>query len=175
MNDKSDKPLDAVLYDSVQMTRPLARHITAAVEAGLAGTGVSVGMRAVLEMVHRNGPMTIPEMAQRLQLKRQFVHRMTGEAMTAGLLETLPNPSHRRSHFFQVTSSGRAVIQEIRASETQHLRAFLGQVSKADVEAHARIQKALNLFFSGASTNALADGRENGESTVTGRSSVDIG
>ncbi len=146
---RAGEPAD-LLYESVQITRPLLRHITAAVEAGLSGTGISVGMRAVLEVLHRNGPMTVPEMTARLQLKRQFVHKMASEAATAGLLEALPNPAHRRANYFGVTARGRAAITRIRDAETQRLKQFLAHVPKGDIEAHARVQKALNLFFAGA-------------------------
>lgn len=143
--------IDELLYEAVQITRPLVRHITAAMEAGLAGTGVSAGMRAILEVVHRNGPMTVPEMTDRLQLKRQFVHRMVSDALACGFLEALPNPAHKRAHYFGITPAGRAAVIKIRDAEKAQLRAFLKNVPAADIEAHARIQRALNLFFAGVS------------------------
>lgn len=143
--------IDELLYEAVQITRPLMRHIAAALEAGMADTGISTGMRAILEVVHRNGPMTVPEMTERLQLKRQFVHRMVSDAVGCGLLEALPNPAHKRAHYFCVTPAGRTVVVRIRDAEKQRLRAFLKEVPAADIEAHARIQKALNLFFAGVS------------------------
>ncbi len=141
--------LDDLLYETVQMTRPLLRHITAAMEAGLAGTGVSAGMRALLEVIHRNGPMTVPEMTERLQLKRQFVHKTAVDAVDAGFLEAMPNPAHKRAHFFAITARGRAAVIRIRDQETRWLRDFLRQFPREDIEAHSRIQKALNLFFAG--------------------------
>jgi DNA-binding MarR family transcriptional regulator len=141
--------IDELLYEAVQITRPMMRHVTAAMEAGLAGTGISAGMRAILEVVHRNGPMTVPEMTVRLQLKRQFVHKVAADAVAAGLLETVPNPSHRRAHFFAVSAKGSAAIVRIRDQETRWLRDFARQFPKEDIEAHARIQKALSLFFAG--------------------------
>ncbi len=66
------KDMTDLLYQGIQTTRPLLRHITAAVEKKLEGTGVTVGQRAVLEVLLNNPEQTAPEITATLQLKRQF-------------------------------------------------------------------------------------------------------
>ena len=59
--------------EAMAATDPLLRDLAAAVQAGLAGTGISMGMRAVLEAVYRNGPMSAGEMGERLGLESMWL------------------------------------------------------------------------------------------------------
>ena len=61
------------LYQLVWVSRPLMQAAEAAVEQGLEGTGLTVRMRAVLEMLHRQGDLTVPDIAQKLEIQRQYV------------------------------------------------------------------------------------------------------
>ncbi len=137
----------AQLYQGVQLTRPLLRHITAAVEAELAGTGVSVGMRAVLEALSEADTATLPDLTARLGLKRQFIHRMLAEALNIDMAEALPHPRRRNGHTYRLTRRGRATIERIRARENARLAEFLGRISADDVAPFLRVQAALNHFF----------------------------
>ena len=135
--------------EAMAATDPLLRDLAAAVQAGLAGTGISMGMRAVLEAVYRNGPMSAGEMGERLGLEPAFVHRMAGSAEAAGLLEPMPDPAHREAHFFQITREGRMAVHRIRDGETRYLRRIAREEQNPDPGAQARIHKALELFFAG--------------------------
>ena len=139
-------------HDSAsQAADPLLTDIAAAIEAGLAGTGVTPGMRAVLEVVYRNGPMSAAEMGDRLRLTPAFVHRMADLAEAAGLLEPMPDPAHRNAPFMQITRKGRMTVWRIRDGEAQHLRAIARMAPHGGSDAGARIRKALDLFFAGES------------------------
>ncbi|WP_025896505.1 MarR family transcriptional regulator [Kordiimonas gwangyangensis] len=89
------KSLDLTLYDAVQTTRPLIRNIVAAVDATLKGTGVTVGVRAVLEVLFAADNASLPEVTKHLNLTRQFAHRMLGEAADAGFVERKPSPTRK--------------------------------------------------------------------------------
>lgn len=139
---------------AVPAANPLLRDIEAAVGAGLAGTGISMGMRAVLEAIYRNGPMSAAEMGERLRLKPAFVGRMAAAAVKMELLEALPNPAHRNAHFFQITRKGRMAVLRIRDGESRYLKNIPRDDEPAGPEGtHARIHKALDLFFAGAGSN----------------------
>ena len=150
MIDKKPKPED-MLYEAIQLTRPLLRHITATVEAQIEESGISVGQRAVLEVLGRDGPLTAPDITLRLQLKRQFVARMLKEARKKDLVEPRDNPDHARAHFYALTPWGRAAIEKIRTREMDLVRDFASRFSDADIEAHHTIQAALNDWFAGLS------------------------
>ncbi|WP_109310926.1 MarR family transcriptional regulator [Ruegeria sp. AU67] len=65
-----------MLFAGIQLTRPLLRYIKTRVEAGLDGTGVSVGERAILEVLLSAQQATAPELTQIMQVKRQLVGRL---------------------------------------------------------------------------------------------------
>jgi DNA-binding MarR family transcriptional regulator len=65
----------------------------ACVEAGLEGTELTVRMRAVLEILRRHGDQTVPDIAARLEIKRQYVQLMVNEVLAGGFVEQRANPS----------------------------------------------------------------------------------
>ncbi|AUR05956.1 putative HTH-type transcriptional regulator YusO (plasmid) [Phaeobacter inhibens] len=105
------------LHQLIWMSRPLMQAAEACVEAGLVGTNLTVRMRAVLEMLHKYGEQTVPEIAARLEIKRQYVQIMCNETLTSGLVEQRPNPRHKRSPVLALTDHGRTLIEEIISNE----------------------------------------------------------
>ncbi|RED52275.1 DNA-binding MarR family transcriptional regulator [Aestuariispira insulae] len=135
------------LYQAVQQTRPLLRHITGAVEAGLDETGLTVGLRAILEGLLLTGEASLPELTARLQLKRQFVHKMLGEGQEKSLVEALPHPRRKNGHHYRLSPQGRNLIEEIRARELRAMATFAQGFSSREIAAFIRVQAALNGFF----------------------------
>src|SRR5688572_13465052 len=91
------------LYAIIRHVRPLHRRLARTVEEHPEGTGVSVGMRAVLERVDDDGPQTVPQMARSLGLARQFIQRTVDDLLARGLLEKRENAGHKRSPFLALT------------------------------------------------------------------------
>ena len=141
------KSLDLTLYDAVQTTRPLIRNIILAVDATLKGTGVTVGTRAVLEVLLATGDASLPEVTTHLNLTRQFAHRMRGEAADGGFVERKQNPQRKGAYIYGLSRKGREAIEVIRAQEQENLREFMKNHSEADLRAFCRVQTALNRFF----------------------------
>ncbi|MCV3273942.1 MarR family winged helix-turn-helix transcriptional regulator [Roseobacter sinensis] len=105
------------LHQLIWMSRPLMQAAEACVEAGLVGTNLTVRMRAVLEMLDKYGEQTVPEIAARLEIKRQYVQIMCNETLASGLVEQRPNPRHKRSPVLALTDHGRTLIEEIISNE----------------------------------------------------------
>ncbi|MGQ3673957.1 MarR family winged helix-turn-helix transcriptional regulator [Xanthobacter sp. TB0139] len=89
----------------------------ACVEVGLEGTGLTVRMRAVLEILRTYGSQSVPEIAARLEIKRQYVQLMVNETLTCGFTEQRPNPRHMRSPLLALTDRGHDLIDDIIAKE----------------------------------------------------------
>ena len=128
-----------MLYNITWMSRPLMQAAEAAVEHGLQGTGLTVRMRAVLEILHRHGAATVPEIAQRLEIKRQYVQLMVNDTLAEALTEQRPNPRHKRSPHLALTGKGQALIDRVIASEMALMSELAGDVSERDTEAALRI------------------------------------
>ncbi|MDQ0597262.1 DNA-binding MarR family transcriptional regulator [Streptomyces canus] len=109
--------------------------------------GVSVGVRSVLVLLHRYGPMTVPQMSRLMTLTRQFVQRMTNEAMERGWAEATANPAHQRSSLIRSTEDGEAVITAILAREHALNRQVGGDLTEAELTACARVLKEMLRTF----------------------------
>jgi DNA-binding MarR family transcriptional regulator len=112
------------LAEVFDLVGPVYRRAQRKVEEDAPVHGLSVGMRAALNLLRERGPMTVPQMSRAQALSRQFVQRMVNEAAARSLAETIPNPAHKRSPLVRLTSEGSAAIDALVA----HERALLGQV-----------------------------------------------
>ncbi|MFF7855252.1 MarR family transcriptional regulator [Streptomyces sp. NPDC007904] len=143
MNDV-DRPLPpdelagrlTAVYDLVG---PLYRRAQRSVEQGLTADGLSVGVRAVLTLLHGNGPMTVPQMGRAQAISRQFVQRMVNDAAAQGLVESIPNPAHRRSSLIRLAPRGRAVVTAVLEREHRLLREVGGDLTDAEVTTCVRV------------------------------------
>ncbi|WP_238936031.1 MarR family winged helix-turn-helix transcriptional regulator [Sulfitobacter mediterraneus] len=94
----------------------------AAVERGLEGSGLTVRMRAVLEILADGGAATVPDVAQRLEIKRQYVQLMINDTHAAGFTEAVPNPRHQRSKLIALTEAGQRLITQVMEREKELLQ-----------------------------------------------------
>ncbi|MDQ0407834.1 DNA-binding MarR family transcriptional regulator [Streptomyces sp. DSM 40167] len=139
-------PPDALarrLTEVYDLVGPLYRRAQRGVEQGLAADGLSVGVRAVLTLLHRGGPMTVPQMGRAQSISRQFVQRMVNDAAAAGLVESIPNPAHRRSSLIRLTARGGDTITGVLDREHLLLREVGGGLTDADVTTCLRVLGAM--------------------------------
>lgn len=127
------------LTEVYDLVGPLYRRAQRSVEQGLTTDDLSVGVRAVLTLLHRNGPMTVPQMGRAQAISRQFVQRMVNDAAARDLVEAVPNPAHRRSSLIRPTAKGSAVISAVLEREHLLLREVGGDLTDADVTACLRV------------------------------------
>ncbi len=135
--------LAARLAEVYLVVGPLYRRVSRAVERDQPAMGMSVGVRAVLEQLHREGERTVPAIAAEQELSRQFVQRMVHDARTAGFVELVDNPRHRRSLLVRLTGAGRAAIDSVVARERHLLEGVSGGLTGADVDATLRVLRAM--------------------------------
>ncbi|MGW3209952.1 MarR family winged helix-turn-helix transcriptional regulator [Streptomyces sp. NPDC001135] len=126
---------------------PLYRRVHRKVEQTAPLEGLSVGVRAVLDLLRTQGPLTVPQMGRAQALSRQFVQRMVNDAARRGLVESVANPAHRRSPLIRLTDPGRAAIGAVRAREHALLRRVGGDLTPADVDACLRVLGAMHALF----------------------------
>lgn len=126
---------------------PLYRRAHRKVEQDAPIEGLPVGVRAVLVLLREHGPMTVPQMGRVQALSRQFVQRMINDAAARHLVESVPNPAHKRSSLIRLTEEGTAAITAVLARE----RAVLSQAGEgltdADITACIRVLTHLLHFL----------------------------
>ena len=132
------------LYKVLREVRPLVLNSARAVEAALRPEGMTVGMRAVLEVLVERGPATVPAIAERLDLARQGVQRHVDDLLTLGHVETRPNPAHRRSVLIAPTPRGVALFDRLRTEELHRLAAMARECTGEEIAAAVRVLRSLN-------------------------------
>ena len=135
--------INAQLYRIIWLSRPLMQAAEASVEKGLAGTGMTVRMRAVLEILNQHGDLTVPDLAEKLDIQRQYVQVMVNETIEAGWTEKHPNPRHKRSSLLRLTPEGHAVISGVMAREMAVVRDIAATFDAEEVEIAHKVVQAL--------------------------------
>jgi DNA-binding MarR family transcriptional regulator len=136
------------LYELIWNTRPLLQHIERAVQRGLEETDLTVRMRAVMEILGRDGAQTVPALARALEIKRQYVQIMVDETTAAGMTERRKNSAHSRSPLIALTPAGAALIVRVRREEDSRLSALMKELKENEVLVALRVQKRLLSYFS---------------------------
>jgi DNA-binding MarR family transcriptional regulator len=131
------------LHRLVWMSRPLMQAAEACVEAGLVNTNLTVRMRAVLEVLLRSGEQTVPEIAARLEIKRQYVQVMCNETLASGVVEQRENPRHKRSPILALTDTGRTLIEEIISKEMKLMDELGANLSSEDISTALEVVRAV--------------------------------
>jgi DNA-binding MarR family transcriptional regulator len=139
--------LSVRLAEVFDIVGPLYRRAHRKVEQDAPAHGLSAGIRAVLNLLCEHGPMTVPQMGRAQALSRQFVQRMVDEGAARGLVETTPNPAHKRSPLIRLTAEGAAAITAVTAHERGLLRQVGGDLTGADITACLRVLRRLLDFL----------------------------
>ncbi|WP_416986490.1 MarR family winged helix-turn-helix transcriptional regulator [Streptomyces sp. T028] len=127
------------LTEVFDLVGPLYRRALRKVEQGEEVEGASVGVRSVLDLLHRKGDLTVPQMGRVMALSRQFVQRMVNDAAAHGWVESVPNPAHQRSSLIRITNAGERLIATVLDREHTLNRQVGGDLTDAEVRACVRV------------------------------------
>lgn len=124
---------------------PVYRRVARIVERDKAFSGLSVGVRNVLDQLRRDGERTVPQLARSQDLSRQFVQRMVNEAQEAGLVELIDNPAHRRSRLVRMTPRGLEAILRVIDREHDLMSRVGGDLTDIELDATLRVLHHMDL------------------------------
>lgn len=80
------------------------------------GAGLGDSEMGVLNaVVEAERPPTVPQIGRSFGQPRQLVQRAANSLIAAGLIETVPNPDHKRAVLLRATAAGMALKREIDA------------------------------------------------------------
>lgn len=127
------------LYDLIRQVRPLYRTLYRAVDDALAGSGLTVGDRAILECLHDQGPQTVPEISAQLEIERQPVQRIVDRLIEAGLLHRTSNPRSLKSPKIALTISGSRTMIQVLKREGKSLRRVAKLVDASELETAIKV------------------------------------
>ncbi|MGI5130347.1 MarR family winged helix-turn-helix transcriptional regulator [Pseudonocardia sp. CA-107938] len=137
----STEPSD--LYAVLRRVRPLHLLSARAVTAALESEQLTLGVRALLEVLTDGGPAPVPAIGRTLSMPRQVIQRLVDQAHEQGLVTTRPNPAHRRSPLVDLTDRGRTTFDRVHEAELRNLAAIAADLDPADVATTVRVLDAL--------------------------------
>ena len=80
------------------------------------GSGLNAMQNAVLTAVAESrSPPTVPKIGRSLGHPRQVIQRAVNVLLDEELIETVPNPDHKRAPLLQTTAAGRKIKNEMDA------------------------------------------------------------
>ncbi|MEU1201582.1 MarR family transcriptional regulator [Streptomyces sp. NPDC005813] len=142
------------LMEIFALIGPLYRRVQRKIEQDAAGQDLSVGVRAVLDLLREHGPMTVPQMGRAQSISRQFVQRMVNDAAAGGLVEAVPNPAHARSSLIRLTDNGGTTIEAVVAREHALLREAADDLTTGDVDTCVRVLSRMLTLFDDVDINS---------------------
>lgn len=131
------------LYQLIRTIRPAHRRLARAVGALLEDTDLNIGLRAVMEVLDKHGPKTVPDVARIQFLARQQVQLLMNDLLAGGYVEKRPNPAHKRSHLFALTSKGEAAFAALRSREDETLEELGSELSLDEIRTAEKVMQRL--------------------------------
>jgi DNA-binding MarR family transcriptional regulator len=130
-------------------TRLMWHRMVQVGEALHAREAVTLGMRAVLEVLLLRGPATVPALARGRGVTRQHIQVLVDALSERGLVVPEPNPAHRRSPLVRLTSTGERAIRRMRRREARFYEKLQLGVSAASLDHAAKTLRAVRTALKG--------------------------
>lgn len=105
--------------------------------------GITMGMRAVLEHLDRDGPARVPVLARRRRVSRQHIQSLVNPLLELGYVRAADNPDHKRSPLIELTRPGERTLARMRRRETQAFEEADPRVSRARLRETAEVLRRI--------------------------------
>jgi DNA-binding MarR family transcriptional regulator len=109
----------------INEVRLLYQSLVQVGEAIHAGSNISMGMRAVLEYLDRNGDATVPQMARARRVSRQRIQTLVNSLLQMDLVRSISNPASKRSPLITLSKTGAKTILDMRKLEGREMNISL--------------------------------------------------
>ncbi len=129
-----DNSTDALINEVRIFYQSLVQVVTE-----LHGDQISIGMRAVLEYLLKNGPVTVPTIARQRRVSRQRIQTLVNQLLNKSMVESTANPASKRSPLIALTSLGKQTIEDMRRKE--------GSIFKGTKVSQKRIEDACQVLM----------------------------
>ena len=163
MSSQTRDPLDADLRDLTMLLPQILRTL----RSGVGGVDMPAELRSLfldtplgprhipaLAYLARDGPLSVSDLANALQLRLTAASQIVGELARAGLVERREDENDRRRTIVDVDPGARAEIDRWLESRTRPMRQALTQLSATERRA---LLKALRLLASELAGGGTSD------------------
>src|SRR5262245_59699820 len=135
-----------VLLNEVRLTFHRAVQVAEELHAA---EPVTVGQRAVLEFLQREGPTAVPAIARARRVTRQHVQVLVNGLIDEALVELRDNPAHQRSSLVALTPAGELSISRMKKREAHRLTGTRFGATRAEIECATRTLRAVRQALGG--------------------------
>ncbi len=134
-NKTTNKARDKAFGHLLEECTAIDRQVNAAVRTLTRSSGVTGPQWGILGVfAGPEGPFSVAEAARRIGQTRQSVQGVADLLAEKALIEFRPDPNHRRTKLVSVTDRGSALLQKLRARQTQWTRQVAQGLKTDDVE-----------------------------------------
>lgn len=105
------------LNQLITETRRLFHDLEEVSDQILAKDSLSGQERLVMMSLRKRGLSTVPQLARKREVSRQYVQTTVNQLERRGLVALHDNPAHKRSHLVDLTRAGKEMILGIMARE----------------------------------------------------------
>jgi DNA-binding MarR family transcriptional regulator len=136
------KPTDEN-YQVVWLIRRLFRALAQKASENLGQYELTVADRAVMEFLYPHEQLSVPGIASRYQVSRQHVQVTVNSLREKGLLESRPNPRHKRSSLMQLSDKGGELFSKILAKDKSTVEELFSNIPPEDQKTTRRTLETL--------------------------------
>jgi len=130
------------------------------------------GELSVLEVLQRYGSQTVPQIAGIRNTSRQNTQVLVNRMVADRLVETVPNPAHRRSRLVQLTAAGRAWIESASERQDRRFESVLAEVDETRLAAAATCLREIRQLLTEEQPRRGAEAGRRGSVRALERESV---
>jgi DNA-binding MarR family transcriptional regulator len=104
---------------------------------------------SVLQVLDRQGPLTVPAIARIRTVSRQSIQTEVNRLGTHGYVALTANPAHKRSGLVHLTDRGRGLLAAVTERESRSSEALLPYISETRLVSAARLLHRLRELLTG--------------------------
>ncbi len=135
------------LGELINVTRSLADSLKDTARLLHQENSLSVSERSILLDLRKHGRQTVPDLARRRGVSRQYIQTTVNPLLEQGLLEARENPAHRRSSFVVLTEAGTQLIRQVMKKEGAFMNGLARNLEAEEIrqatETLARVEKLI--------------------------------
>jgi len=127
------------LNNLITQTRGLFHDLEKTSAQILARDGLTPHQRRLMMSLRKHRLCTVPQLARKNEVSRQFVQTVMNELARLGLVVFRDNPAHKRSRLLELTHQGESRIRAIMAQEGETLQKMAAGLSPDEVRQAVKV------------------------------------
>ena len=135
---------DSDHYQITWHIRRLFRSMGLFADSYLSELGISAADRAVMEFLHPDNKLSVPQIADLYSVSRQHVQVTVNALLERGIVTLEENPRHKRSPLITLNDTGRSLFSQVVKKDKEAIEQLFYNVSGTEAKkVRATLEKML--------------------------------